>query len=75
MNDAQQVQLTGGWRVLDAMTKTGRPREQYAALVLYSLGRALAQLPDSLHSQMRKRQTVFEWAMRSAGELEEILSR
>ena len=40
--------------------------EPYTTLVLFAFGRALAQT--------RKRTAVFEWAMRSAGELEEILN-
>lgn len=43
MNDAEQIQITGGWRVRDAMANTGRPRETYAALRLVQLQPCTAQ--------------------------------
>jgi hypothetical protein len=71
MNDAQQVQLRGAWKVLRAMENPAA--EHYAFPVLWALGRALAQLPDSMHSQTRKRHAVFEWAMTAGAELEQLL--
>jgi hypothetical protein len=74
IDDAQQIQLTNSWKILEAMDSTGRPRDAYAAFVLLAFGRALAQLSDSMHSQARTRHAVFEWALRSARELEQLLS-
>jgi hypothetical protein len=65
INEAQQVQITGVWRVLDAMANTGRPREPYTTLVLFAFGRALAR---------KRHPAVFQWALRSARELEQLLS-
>ena len=65
MEPTNDIQLAGGWRVLDAMANTGRPREPYTTLVLFAFGRALAQT--------RKRTAVFQWALKAAGELEETL--
>ena len=49
------------WQTLDAHARRMR------RFVLYSFSRAL-------HSQPRKRTAVFQWALKAAGELEEILS-
>ena len=49
MNDAEQIQITGGWRVRDAMANTGRPRETYAALRLVQLQPCTAQSAAQAH--------------------------
>jgi hypothetical protein len=70
-----EIELKGAWRVLEAMASTGRDREPYAQLVLWEFAPVLAQLPDSLHSQTRKRTAVFQWALRAGAELEQLLNR
>ena len=74
ISDTQQpAQLKGTWRVLQALANTGGDSEAYAQYLLWMVGRVLAQLPDSLHAQTRKRHAVFQWAMRSGAELEKLL--
>ena len=68
ISDAQPVQMKGGWRVVQALANTGGGREPYTQYLLWTVGRVLAQLPDSLHSQTRKRHAVFDWAMRAGAE-------
>lgn len=74
ISDAQPVQMKGGWRVVQALANTGGGREPYTQYLLWTVGRVLAQLPDSLHSQTRKRHAVFDWAMRAGAELEALLA-
>lgn len=72
MHETQQDLPAGSWRVVEAMANTGA--STYAEQVLWALGRVMAQLPDSLHSQTHKRHAVFEWAMKAGSELEELLT-
>ena len=58
MHETQQDLPAGSWRAVEAMANTGA--STYAEQVLWALGRVMAQLPDSLHSQTHKRHAVFE---------------